>query len=318
MNYGGLKPSVLWALGGVFAVLILASLARLALGPFLKKDLKDELRRRVRTWWVLAGIFAVTLAFNRTIAIFLFAFLSFLALKEYLSLVPTRQADRRILFLAFLTIPLQYLWIWMQWYGMFLVFIPVYIFLLLAAQMALIGETKDYLRAAGVLHWGLMITVFSLSHAGYLLALPAAGNPKGGGAGLLLFLVFLTEFNDVGQYLWGKSLGRHFVVPRVSPKKTWEGMVGGVLTTVVLAALIAPWLTPFDLKESILAGLIIGLSGFLGDITMSAVKRDLGVKDSGRLLPGHGGILDRVDSLTFAAPLFFHFTVYLHYPWPWS
>jgi phosphatidate cytidylyltransferase len=158
-----------------------------------------------------------------------------------------------------------------------------------------------------------MTMVFALSHVAFLLVLPAAVNPQnGGGPGLVLYLLFLTEFNDVAQYIWGRTLGRHKAIPKVSPGKTLEGLLGGVATTLVLAWLLAPRLTPLTPGESILAGVIIGFGGFVGDVVMSAVKRDLGLKDSGTLLPGHGGVLDRIDSLLYTAPLFFHFVWYLH------
>jgi phosphatidate cytidylyltransferase len=166
------------------------------------------------------------------------------------------------------------------------------------------GQTDGFLHAVGLLSWGLMITVFSLSHTALLLAY---GVRHGGGAGPLLFLVGLTQFNDVAQFTWGKLFGRHTIVPKVSPKKTWEGFIGGLLTTIVIATLVGPYLTPMPRLWSALAGALIAGSGFLGDITISASKRDLGVKDSGTLIPGHGGILDRVDSLIYAAPVFFHF-----------
>jgi phosphatidate cytidylyltransferase len=155
--------------------------------------------------------------------------------------------------------------------------------------------------------------VFSLSHAAFLLALPDAGNPTAGSAGLLLFLVFLTQFNDVMQFVWGKLIGRIKVIPKVSPGKTLGGFLGGVATTTLVAWLAAPYLTPLVGWQPIVAGLIIGIGGFVGDVTISALKRDLGIKDSGSLIPGHGGILDRVDSLTYTAPLFFHFVYFLHY-----
>ncbi len=139
-------------------------------------------------------------------------------------------------------------------------------------------------------------------------------NPVAGGVGLLFFLVVLTQFNDVAQYVWGKLLGRHKVTPSVSPNKTWEGLIGGVVTTIALAALLGPYLTPMDHLWSALAGAVLGIAGFLGDITISAVKRDLGVKDTGGLIPGHGGILDRADSLTYAAPAFFHVFRYFFTP----
>jgi phosphatidate cytidylyltransferase len=157
----------------------------------------------------------------------------------------------------------------------------------------------------------LMTTVFSLSHMAYLLALPAPGNPAAGGDGLLIYLLLLTQLNDVAQYVWGKSFGKHKVVPKVSPKKTVEGLAGGILTTALVGFLAGPYLTPLTPVEAAVAGLLI--AGFIGDISVSAVKRDLGIKDSGSILPGHGGILDRVDSLTFTAPLFFHYVYYLHY-----
>ena len=309
---GRVPPAVAWALVGVFALLVVASLAVWLLHRWKPQHDWTELTQRVRTWWVMAGVFAVAMLLSRRVSLAFFAFVSFLALKEYLSLIPTRRADRRVLFWAYLAIPVQYLWIDMRWYGMFIIFIPVYAFLLLPMRMVLIGETSGFLRAAGTLHWGMMATVFSVSHVAFLLMLPAAVNPRGGGPGLVLYLVFLTQFNDVAQYLWGKSLGRHKAIPKVSPGKTVEGLLGGVATTLALAVLLAPLLTPLTRLESVIAGLLIGLGGFVGDVVISALKRDLGIKDSGSLLPGHGGILDRIDSLTYTAPLFFHFVWYLH------
>ncbi|MEW5771288.1 MAG: phosphatidate cytidylyltransferase [Pseudomonadota bacterium] len=300
-------------LGGIFALLIVASLAVFGLRRAHPERDYAELAARVNSWWVMAGVFAAAMALDRSLSIVFLALVSFLALKEYFSLIPTRRADRRVLFWAYLAIPAQFYWVATGWYGMFIIFIPVYLFLLLPMRMVLIGETAGFLRAAGSLHWGLMLTVFNLSHMAFLLALPAAGNPAGGGAGLVLFLMFLTQFNDVAQYVWGKTLGRHKIIPKVSPKKTWEGFLGGVATTTLAATLLAPLLTPLAGWEGPAAGLLIGLAGFVGDVNISALKRDLGIKDSGSLIPGHGGILDRVDSLTFTAPLFFHFLYYLHY-----
>ena len=247
------------------------------------------------------------------ISLFLFAFLSFLAFKEYLSLIPTRRADHRVLFWAYLTIPLQYYWIAKGWYGVFIVFIPVYAFLFLTLRMVLIGETHGFLRSIGLLQWGLMTTVFCIGHVGYLLVLPKPGNPHGGGPALLLYLIFLTQLNDVSQYGWGKILGRHPIIPNVNRNKTWEGLLGGVCTTLVFAVTLAPFLTPMSRWAALGAGLIIGLGGFTGDVTLSAVKRDLGVQNTSAMLPGRNGILDRIDSLTYAAPLFFHYLHYLYY-----
>ncbi|MES9833145.1 MAG: phosphatidate cytidylyltransferase [Candidatus Thiodiazotropha sp. DIVDIV] len=306
-----LSTQVIWALAGVYGLLIFSSLLVRILKSRTGSDYQ-ELGDRIKSWWIMVAIFTLAIAVSTTISIVFLAFISFLAFKEFLSMIPTRQADRRVIFWAFVAIPIQFFWVSVGWYGMFIIFIPVYMFLLIPARMVLAGRTDGFLKAAGTLHWGLMTTVFSLSHAAFLLALPGENNPAGG-AGLLFFLVFLTQFNDVAQFTWGKLFGKHPVVPKVSPKKTIEGLLGGVLTSVLASWLIAPYLTPLDTIEALGAGLLIGLGGFLGDVVVSAIKRDIGVKDSGALIPGHGGIMDRVDSLTFAAPLFFHFIYYLHY-----
>ena len=314
-------PHVLWALAGIFTILVVATVAVWAIRRLRPGLDLGEVPLRVRTWWIMAGVFTVALVLSRNVSLVFFAFLSFLALKEYLSLIPTRRVDRQVLLLAYLAVPLQYWWVATEWYLMFLLWVPVYMFLVLPLRMVLDGETSGFLRAAGTLHWGLMTMVFSLSHVAYMMVLvPPAGRPQTnaagtpiGGAPLVLFLVFLTQFNDVAQFLFGKSFGRHKVVPKVSPNKTYEGLLGGLATTVLLAWLLAPWLTPFTPPQAIAAGVIIGLGGFVGDIVISALKRDLGIKDSGNLLPGHGGILDRVDSLLYTAPLMFHFAAYLHF-----
>lgn len=310
----GIPENVVYATAGVYAVLIVATLIVWMLWRRDPSGRYRELVQRVRSWWWMIGAFTLAMLLNRTVAIVFLAFISYLALKEYLSLIPTRRIDRAVLLFAYLAIPLQFYWAARDWYGMFIVFIPVWAFLFFPALMALRGETEGFLRAVGTLSWGLMMTVFTLSHMAILLVSGDAVNPIAGGLGLLFFLVMLAQFNDVAQYTWGKLTGRHKVTPKVSPKKTWEGLIGGVATTTLVAALIGPYLTPMDHAWSALAGLIIGASGFLGDITMSAMKRDLGVKDASGLIPGHGGILDRVDSLTYAAPIFTHFIRYFFYP----
>ena len=301
------------ALWGVIFVLVAGTLIIWLKRVFRPSASDHELALRMRSWWVMAGLFILAIAVNRALGVLFFGLVSFLALKEYLSIIPTRSADKRVLLLAYLAIPLQYLWVWLGWYGIFIIFIPVYMFLLMPLRMLIVGETQGFLKAAGTLHWGLMTTVFSLSHAAYLLALPNVVSPAAGSAGILLFLVFLTQFNDIMQYVWGKFLGSIKVIPKVSPNKTLGGLLGGIATTTLLSWLLAPYLTPLVGWEPVIAGVLIGFAGFVGDVSISAVKRDLGIKDTGNLIPGHGGILDRVDSLTYTAPLFFHFVYYLHY-----
>ncbi len=309
MPFPMLTPATRWVLLSLFALLVVASLVSWAMHRRHGGEKYVELRQRVRAWWVMVGIFVIAIAIDRRLSIAFFALVSFLALKEYFSLIPTRRADRRVLFWAYLCIPLQYYWVAKGWYGMFIVFIPVWVMLLVSARMVLVGETKDFLRAVGTIQWGVMLMVFAISHIAYLLSLAPAGD----GAALVLFLVLLTQLNDVAQYIWGKSFGKHKVVPTVSPNKTVEGLIGGILTTTLLSWWLAPVLTPLDRFDSIAAGLIIGMGGFLGDTTIGALKRDLGVKDAGTMIAGHGGVLDRVNSLTYTAPLFFHFLRFYYF-----
>lgn len=312
MQWFTLSQPVQLAIGGILGVLGVATLVVAVLRATRPGRDWTELTQRMTTWWVLIVLFVGAIVSSRGVAIAFFWTASFLAFKEYLSLIPTRRADRRVLFWAYLAIPLQYYWVYSEWFGVFIIFIPVYMFLFLPLRMISIGETEGYLRAAGTLHWGLMTTVFSLSHAAFLLILRFAdGSVPAPGPGLVIFLVALTQLNDVAQYVWGKSFGRKKIVPSVSPGKTWVGFLGGVGTSVALAFVVGPLLTPMNYVQSLGAGLIISMAGFVGDVNMSALKRDLHVKDSGTMLPGHGGILDRVDSLTYTAPLFFHYVYWM-------
>ncbi len=314
MNFDfAVDSNVLAVFAGIVGLLVLATAISLGLRKFKPAAHPQDLDARIRSWWIMVAIFALAVLFSRTGAIVFFALLSFLALKEYLSLIPTRRADRRVLFWAYLAIPLQFFWVYDRWYNMFLVFIPVYAFLGLPFRMVLTGETRDFLRAAGTLHWGLMAFVFALSHLAYLLVLPERAGDTFTGPGLLLYLVMLTQLNDVAQYVSGKRFGRRKALPSVSPNKTIEGVLGGVVTTTLLSALVAPLLTPLSMPHAIACGLMISMAGFIGDVTISAVKRDLGLKDTGSLIPGHGGVLDRLDSLVYTAPLYFHFMKYFYY-----
>lgn len=296
----------------ISVILVSASLIYLAISRLNPGKDYLELKLRIRSWWWMIALVFLALSLPLQYTVGFCALLSFMALKEFLSIVPTRMADRRVIFWAYLCIPLHYYWLAIGWYGMFIIFVPVYVFLYLPMVAVLRGDTKGFIRSAGIIHWALMLTVFCLSHMAYLLVLEPK-NELAGAMGPLLFLLALTQLNDVSQYLWGKSLGKHKIAPKVSPNKTWEGFLGGVFTIAILSYFVAPWLTPLSQIQGLLAGIIIAVSGFIGDLVISSVKRDLNIKDTSQLIPGHGGILDRVDSLIFTAPLFFHFIYYLHF-----
>jgi phosphatidate cytidylyltransferase len=312
MTLFNIPPNSFYAMLVILGLLIIGSLSRLLLAKREPDKDYTELRQRTQSWWWMIAILFLCISVNTGTAIVLFGFISFLALKEFFSIVPTRHADRRVIFWAYLSIPIQYYLVSISWYGLFIIFIPLYIFLFLPMRMVLIGETKGFIQSAGIIHWAVMLTVFCLSHIAYLLVLPV-NNVGAGNIGLVIFLLFMTQFNDVSQYIWGKMLGKHKIIPKVSPNKTWEGFIGGVITITVVSGFVGPLLTPLPLKLSLLAGLLISISGFIGDVVISSIKRDLEIKDSGSLIPGHGGILDRFDSLIFTSPLFFHFIYYLMY-----
>lgn len=300
-------------IAAIYAFLTLFSTGVVFKNIFQKDKDFTNLNLRIKSFWIITPLFTLAILGNKLTAFLLVGFISYLALKEYISLIPTRRSDRRVLFWAYLSIPIQLYFIYTNWLAMFYLFIPLYMFFIIPLRMVTIGETEGFLRAAGTIHWGLMATVYSLGYLAAFLVLPLSSNPHAGGVGLFLYIIFLTVINDVAQYCCGKALGKNKITPKISPNKTWEGFIGGLIITSSLATILGQYLTPLNTFESLISGLIIAASGFIGDVTMSAIKRDIGVKDSGTLIPGHGGILDRLDSLIYTAPLFFHYTVYLHY-----
>ena len=306
-----LIPGITQVWTGNFTFLVMASAFIRLLKDRLAINLYVELVQRLRSWWIIYGIFTLIFIANARFFLVFLALISFLAFKEFVSIIPLRKDDRKAVLLAYVCIPFQYLWISLGWHRVFILFIPVFMFLLLQACLMTQGKSNNYLRSVASIYLGLMITVFSLSHIGILMNLHGTHGTGSNGACLVIYLLLLTQFNDVSQYIWGKCLGKIKIIPEISPNKTQAGFVGGIITTILLSLLIAPVLTPFSPETSLFMGMLIAISGFFGDLSISAIKRDLGIKNTGTLLPGHGGILDRVDSLTFTAPVFFH--IYYYY-----
>lgn len=298
-----------WVIGGVIALLILASaigaeLARRKSGPVI-----DNLNARIRAWWVMVAVLAACFMLGKVATLVLYGLLSFFALREFISLTPTRRGDHLALCLCFyVAIPLQYWLIGVDWYGLFVMCIPVYGFLLLPAVSALSGDTEDFLARNTKVQWGLMLTVYCLSHAPALMLLRIPGY-EGQNLMLLFYLLLVVQLSDVLQYVFGKLFGKHLLAPQVSPSKTVEGLIGGGLSAAAVGASLW-WVTPFTPLQSGLLSLLIVICGFLGGLALSAVKRSLGAKDWGEMIEGHGGMLDRLDSVVFAAPVFFHVVRY--------
>lgn len=306
-------PQLVTVISAFIALLLFVHFILLPVLERMDPDLElDKLASRIRFWWVILLGFLVGVIVGDKFLLILIAFICFLALKEFLSITPSRRADRRVLFFAYLTIPLQFYWIWIDWYGMFVVFIPVYVFLFLPLPMTLLGEPAGFLRALSLLIWIVMTAVFSLSHLGFLLVLPDSLNPAAGGIGLAFFLIVLVQVNDAAQFIFGGITKDRKVIPKLSASRTWSGLIGGLGLTVLVAWLLAPWLTPFSSIEAIWLGVLVAITGLIGYIVFTAIKRDLDFEDRGTMTPGHGGILNRIDSLVYTAPLFYHIITYLY------
>jgi phosphatidate cytidylyltransferase len=294
-------------IGGVLAVASAAGylLARREGG----NPVVENLNQRISSWWAMVALIGIAFLFGKIGVIVLFAFASFTALREFITLTETRRGDHYALVAAFFVVlPIQYWLIADEWYGLYSIFIPVYAFLFLPIVAALRGDTSRFMERIAVAQWALMIAVFCVSHVPALITLEIPGY-QGRNLLLIAFLVIVVQSSDVLQYVWGKLYGRHKVAPQLSPSKTWEGLVGGIASATLVGAALY-WITPFTVWQAALMSLIICLMGFFGGLVMSAIKRDRGVKDWGHMIEGHGGMLDRLDSVIFAAPVFFHLVRY--------
>jgi phosphatidate cytidylyltransferase len=302
---------LLWIVGGIVALLALSStitffLKRRPGGP---NKVVANLDARVKAWWVMVAVFGLALATGGLGSVILFGLMSFFALREFITLTPTRPGDHRTLFWAFFIVtPLQYYLVAMHWYGLFTILIPVYAFILVPTRSALAGDSEHFLERTAKIQWALMICVYCVSHVPALLMLQIPGY-EGQNAKLLLFFVLVVQISDVLQYVWGKLFGQHAIAPTISPNKTVEGFWGGILSATAVGTALW-WATPFLWWQAALFAFLLTLMGFFGGLVMSAIKRDRGVKDYGTMIEGHGGVMDRIDSLCFAAPVFFHLVRY--------
>ncbi|MFD1160466.1 phosphatidate cytidylyltransferase [Roseovarius aestuarii] len=309
MNHDSLMALMM----GVVVVLILAS----TIGGILSAQLKDgpsrsvveNLNARIWAWWVMVILLGLAFLWGRTGVTLLFAVCSFNALREFITLTNARRADHWMLAAVFFVVlPLQYYLVFTDWYGFYTVLVPVYVFLLMPVISALRGESKDFLIRVAEVQWAAMVTIYFVSHVPALLSLNIPGF-EGQNIQLVAFLIIVVQASDVLQYIWSKLLGKHKMAPRLSPAKTIEGFVGGVASATVLGACLW-WVTPFTFFQAGVMSLVIALMGFFGGLVLSAIKRDRGVKDWGDVITGHGGFIDRLDSIIFAAPIFFHLTRY--------
>lgn len=292
---------------GIGCMLILASL----IGFILKRKYTEtnsvivNLNARINAWWVMVLVIGTAFALGNIAVVILFFLMSGFALREFITITPTNRNDYyALLFSFYIVLPGQYLLVAMAWYGLFSIFIPVYVFLMLPVLASVTGSTKNFLERTAKVQWGLMITVYCISCVPALLTLHIVGYEH---RNLLLiaFLVIVVQLSDVLQYIVGKLFGKRKIAPTLSPSKTIEGFVGGIAAASLIGACLW-WITPFTFWQAAIISLMITLLGFFGGLVMSAIKRDRGIKDWGHMIEGHGGMLDRLDSVCFAAPIFFH------------
>jgi len=342
----------------LFSVLVVLAVA-FVVGRALRRQPESTLspaavrtfNLRVWTWWLMFLVVVAGLMLGYVATVVLFGLISFWALREFITMTPTRRGDHRTLFWTFVIFtPLQYVLVGLGrgYYGVYTIMIPVYASLFIPARIAIAGDPKRFLERVAKIQAALLICVYCLSHAPAILDLkltgpdgepwvltrpPPAASPMdepdgkaepstneaasseatpavgdlGSNASVLFFFVLIVQVNDVFQYMWGQLLGKHVIAPQINASRTWEGLIGGVLSTVLLGMLLS-WATPYGLYWAGPIAGAVAFAGFAGSMTMSAIKRDRGVKDYGTLVSGHAGVLDRIDSLCFAAPVFFHLT----------
>lgn len=294
---------------GVGGVLVFAStigfVLQRRLSPDGSNNVIENLNARINAWWVMVILIGLAFIAGRIGVVVLFALCSFAALREFVTLTNTRRADHWALAAAFFVVlPVQYYLIGIEWYGLYSIFIPVYAFLFMPILATFRGDTERFLIRIAEVQWALMICVFCASHVPALLSLDIAGY-EGRNVLLIAFLIIVVQLSDVLQYVWGKLFGKTKIAPRLSPSKTVEGFVGGVASATLIGSSLW-WITPFTPLQAGLLAFAIAIMGFFGGLVMSAIKRDRGVKDWGHLIGGHGGLIDRLDSVVFSAPVFFH------------
>ena len=298
---------------GVFGVLIgltlLGEALRLRLGAHHSNPVIETYMTRIRSWWAMVILLSLALISGQTGVLILFAFVSFAALREFLTLTTKSQADHLALATGFFVIlPAQYILIGMDWPALFGILIPVYAFLLLPIVSVLRGDANRFLIRVAETQWGLMICVYCASHVPALMTLDIPGY-DGRAVLLIAFLVMVVQFADLLEYYFGRRIGGRKIAPGISPK-TWAGLACGVACAALIGGLLH-WITPFGLFGAMAMAGVAALTGLFGNIVFAAIRRDKGVKDWSHLIPGQGGIMDQLDSVAFAAPVFYHLTRFI-------
>lgn len=305
-----LTPLVLYVLGAIYGLITFLSIVFYCLKTLKgESKLLKELIERTNSWWIMILIFTFVVFINREVATIGIALLSLIAFRELSSNLNLRASDRRALLWCYLAIPFQFMAAYTQYFVFFVIFIPIIMYIFLTFRTVAKGNIDNITRSFGTIHWSIMLTVFSFSHLVYILSFPAKGNFPAGNGGMILFLVLITELNDIFQFTSGKLFGKTKIIPSVSPNKTVEGFLGGLILTTITGYFLN-FLLPINTDKTIILTILLCIVGFGGDITLSAVKREHKIKDMGTSIPGHGGMMDRLDSLAFTSITFFYLIRY--------
>lgn len=287
-------------------------LLRQRLLPVRSVENLPKIGSRIAFLWVLTFFFTLGLLVSPKVLILYIWFIAFLALKEFFSMTPSRRADRRVLFVAYLSLPIQFIIILLGWQHAFTAFVPVWVFLVLPMVMVIIGETRGFLRAWSTIGWGIITTVYSMGFLAYLLMLQEEVHPRAGGIGLFLFLIAMAQLSHTAQYLFGRLFQSPRLSLKVSQTRNWASLVGSVIVCAIVGWFWAPQLTIFNGYLAMGISAIIAIGAFIGYIILSAIKHDLQIRDRGTMTPGQGGVLNRIDTFVYTAPLFFYLTVQLY------
>ena len=272
---------------------------------FRRFSLLDEMITRTHSWWIIFFLYILFFCIDPRIGQIGMALLGLGTLREFFEKFKLEQISKQVRWLSYLFVLLQY---FVASQGLVLptiVLIPTVFFVVITVWTLLFEPKHLVMSVPSVTLWALILTNYGMSHLALLLAMPGIPHFLGSLSGVFLYYLFLTQFNDVLQFIWGNLFGKHPIAPELSPKKTWEGFLGGTLTTTVLAYCLRE-ITPFGPGQSVIVGASLGLTGYLGDLNISAIKRSLNIKNMGSVIPGHGGLLDRLDSITLSSLVYFY------------
>lgn len=314
LQFPTLQPNLALALDGALVALAVATLGLWLWQRQRSSASLEKVGGLLQFLWLTLALFVLAALYSYNLLILYLWFLAFLALKEFCSITPTRRADRRVLFWAYLAVPIQFGLILLDWRRTFTAFMPAYVFLFLPLVMVMAGETRGFLKAWSTLGWGMITTVFTLGFLAYLLRLPVLPNSPTGGSGLFLFLVMLSQLSHAAEFVFGRLFNYPQLSLKISLTRNWASLLGSLVVTAPVAWLVAPLLTPFTPLEAVIVGLVIAAGSFIGYIIMSAIKQDLQLKDRGTMTPGRGGVLNRIDAFIYTAPLYFYIVTQLYYP----